>query len=420
MKITAMTAAALLSSPLWAKTVAVLGYKDTATGAVTRPELADDLRARLPLSRGGDTVLDANVVRTRLRGPPGAPTALVATKATLAAADEAAAAVEHERAVGLFEAAIVQLQNDRDFSLEKRELLQTARLRCARLLLGLAGPAETGKAETPQGKKATQHLENALRIDPMLVLDAKSTPPKLRALLGLAQERLKAGGHGGAVVVSSPPGATVYLDGRALGLTPMTTANDSIPYGRYRLWLASPGRSSSARSFARVVEVGELPVQVDINIAVEGTIDAERPGLITPVQPLNQADIRQLELLLEAEDVIVVGVHGGKGFVVEFDDQGRVVASGTVGADADADAVVAFLGGGAPTSVTTSTAPEAWYTSTMPRLVAASDDGAMDNGGFPWLMVGVGTGVVVAAASVAAALYFTRSASFDLTLTEQP
>ena len=163
-----------------------------------------------------------------------------------------------------------------------------------------------------------------------------------------------------------------------------------------------------------------MPVQVDINIAVEGTIDAERPGLITPVQPLNQADIRQLELLLEAEDVIVVGVHGGKGFVVEFDDQGRVVASGTVGADADADAVVAFLGGGAPTSVTTSTAPEAWYTSTMPRLVAASDDGAMDNGGFPWLMVGVGTGVVVAAASVAAALYFTRSASFDLTLTEQP
>ena len=417
MKATAMTAAVLLASPSsLAKTVAVLAYTDTGAGAVSRVELADGVRAALPAVRGGDIVLDATVLRQRLRGPAGAPTPLVAVQTTLTAADEAAAAVEHERAVGLFEAAITQLQTDTDFSLEKRELLQTARLRCARLLLGLAGPTETGKAETPQGKKASQHLENALRIEPTLVLDAATTPPKLRALLALAQERVKAGGHGGAAVVSTPPGATVYLDGRALGLTPMTTAKDSLPHGRYRLWLAATG-ASSARSFARVVDVGELPIEVDINLTVEGAIDADRPGLLTPLQPLNPGEIRQLASLLDAEEVVVVGAHGGEGFVVDFDAQGRVVASGHVDPDVDAAAVAAFLAG--QTSVVTLTpAPTALYTTQTPRV--ATDDGAVVDGGFPWLAVGVGAGVVVAAGATAAALYLTRTGSFDLTLTEQP
>ena len=414
---TAMATALLLASPSsLAAEIAVLGYKDAAA---VEPEaadrLADDVRAALPLLRPGDVVVDTDRLRTRMRGPMGEPTPLVAIQTTIAAADAAANAVEHERAVGLLESAIGQLEADTDFSLQKRELLQDARLKCARLLLGLAGPGETGKAESPQGKKATKHLENALRIEPTLVLDVATTPPKLRALLGLAQERLQAAGHGGAAVVSTPPGVTVYLDGRALGLTPMTTAKDSIPRGRYRLWLAST--STSARSFARVVDVGELPIEVDINVTVEGALDADRAGLVTPLLPLNPGEMRQLAMLLGVDDVVVVGVDGGQGFVVDFDAQGKVVRSGAIDSSVDAAGVAAFVAG-QPSAVTEAAAPAALYTLVQPVDLPAESIAAVDD--FVWLAVGIGAGVVVAAGATAAVLYFTRGAGFDLTLTEQP
>ena len=402
------------AGPASAKTIAVLDYRDD--GLVTdetvnaRTGLGNGVRAALPPFLGDDVILDANLLRERLRGPMGPPLSLVAVKTTLAAADEATGAVEHERAVGLFESAITQLQTDSNFSLEKRELLQLARLRCARLLVGLAGPTETGGAETPQGQRARGHLENALRIDPTLVLDPSSTSPKMRALLGLASERLKASGHGGMTVVSMPAGATVYLDGRALGLTPMTTAADSIPWGQYRLWLATTS-SPTVRSFARVVEVGELPLEIDINVVSEGAIDAAVPGLVRPLRPLVPLEIRHLASVAGAEEFVVVGESEGQGFVVVFDGNGTLVRSGVVGADVDADNVARFIAA-MPSSVTEAPAPAALYSLTLPAagvgIAAANDDG----GEFPVAAVAIGAGIVgviAAGAATVGVLWLTRS-----------
>ncbi|HEY1097619.1 MAG TPA: hypothetical protein VGF99_01770, partial [Myxococcota bacterium] len=120
----------LFASSTMARSVAVVGFHDPGMAADTAT--SDGVRATLPRLKRDDVVIDVNQLRTRLRGPMGAPTSLVAVKTTLAAADEAAGAVEHERAIALFESAIAQLENDNDFSLDKRELLQLARLRCAR------------------------------------------------------------------------------------------------------------------------------------------------------------------------------------------------------------------------------------------------------------------------------------------------
>jgi hypothetical protein len=403
--------ASMAAPPSWAAKVAVLAWRE---GNTANSALANDVRAGLPALRSGDVVLDADTLRRALRGPVEQPLSLVAIKTTLAAAEEAFAAVEHERAVSLIESVISELEHDTDFSVEKHELLQAAHLRCARLLLGLAGPKETGRAETPQGVKARIHLEAALRTDPTLALDPTSTPPKLRGLLGLAAAEVKKRGYGAIAVTSSPAGATVYADGRALGLTPLTTA-DTLSRGPYRIWVAVP-QQSDYRSFARVVDVAGEPARVSIDLGIEGAAWPEGPGLSQPILPLHKADVQALAALLGADEVVVTGTHAEQGFVAVFTSDGELRRSGQLAKTATGQQVASFVTTGNAADVTSAPLFPEFYTANDPSAVADEADG-------PWLGVGLGIGAaVVAAGAVGAVLYFTRTraGTFDLTLTETP
>ncbi|HEY1099700.1 MAG TPA: PEGA domain-containing protein, partial [Myxococcota bacterium] len=297
-----------------------------------------------------------------------------------------------------------------------------------RLLVGSAGPAETGKAETPQGQRARAHLERALKNDPTLTLDPASTPPKMRALLQLASEAVKAGGHGGMSVASTPAGMTVYLDGRALGLTPMTTAADSIPAGPYRLWLAAPSSSSSssssnggtftARSFARVVDIGEIPLEVDINVVVEGAIDADAVSLVTPIQPLTPPEVRRLVQLSGAQELVVAGRHDGHRFVAVFDDQGTVVRHGVVDDAIEGAAAVDAMASYAAGQGSSNVRDEAIAADVYGLQLVAAGDAPVDDAGPPWALIGIGAGVgaVVVAGGVLGLLYVTRQGTMDISM----
>lgn len=400
--------AGMVSPPAWAAKIAVLAFREGNNGSSA---LANDVRAGLPSLRSGDVVLDADTLRRALRGPVEQPLSLVAIKTTLAAAEEAFAAVEHERAVSLIESVIGELERDTDFSVEKHEILQAAHLRCARLLLGLAGPKETGRAETPQGVKARVHLEAALRTDPTLALDPASTPPKLRSLLGLAAAEVKKRGYGAISVTSSPVGATVYADGRALGLTPLTTA-DTIARGPYRIWVAVP-QQPDYRSFARVVDVGAEPARLNIDLGVEGAAWPDGPGISQPVLPLHKADMQALAALLGADEVVIAGTHADQGFVAVFAADGELLRSGQVSAAATGQQVASFVANGNAPEVTPAPVFSELYSATDPTVAEAPDSGG------PWLGVGIGVGAVVVAGAVGAVLYFTRTrnGTFDLTVT---
>jgi hypothetical protein len=278
--------------------VAVLAL-DGAADAPLRAGLVSALATSSPSSV---RVLDDNTLRLRLRGPAGVPLDLSAVRTTLAEAEAAFQALEHERSVALLESAIERLVADRDFSVEKQAMLEQARLSCALRLVALAGPSETGKADSDNGRRARAHLVQVLRANPTFLLDPRRHPPKMRALLALATDDLKNAGWGSLRVMSAPAGAQVFVDGRLLGTTPLAL-HAALPVGRFRLWL----EAEHDRSFARVIDVvagTEVPVEVDVGF--EGALHPEVLGL-HPSRPFTAADWRRLAGLLDVDIIVVVG-----------------------------------------------------------------------------------------------------------------
>lgn len=380
---------------------------------VSADVLAEQVRHRLqevPGVRPGDVLSEATL-RERLSPPPGPSVDLAAAKATLDAADTAFNAVEHERSVAMLESLIEQLEKDAVFSVEKRELLQTARLQCARRLMGIAGPTETGKAETKNGVRAKAHLEAALRLDGNIVLDAQSAAPKLRALLQSAQESVQRGTHAAMAVQSRPPGATVYLDGRAMGQTPLVTGPMVSP-GRYRLWLEKAGR----RSTTRIVDVHDSPLAATINVVVEGALRPAGPGLTMPMEPFDVEDVQSVARRLGVDRLVVVGsgTDPAARTLTVFHKDGTVVHSDRSSTEhplTTADELVASLTGTSSVSV----APPAGLVQQGPTVAAATGaTGAATTGadsveaGVPWLAIGVGVGAaVVVGAATATVLVLT-------------
>lgn len=370
--------------------------------------LAADVRRALQ-PPAGDTVLDDHVLRERLSPPLGPVVDLVAARALLAAADTAFNAVEHEKSVSYLESLIADLEGDTTFSADKLVVLQTARLQAARRLLGLAGPGETGRAETRNGARARSHLAAALRADPTLVLDPASTPPKLRALLSLAAEDVKQGGHGSIAVKSVPAGATVVLEGRPQGLTPLVTAS-TIASGRYRLWLEKDGRIS----LPRVITVGTSPVGAEINLVIEGALRPAGPGLSPPLQAFTVDEIGRIARRVDVDRFVVVGRDGADVWAAVFGNDGALLQAFR-GSDVDgarlASVVVAAPAGGVDATVL----PPSFFTTVAPPVeddVAAPAVAATtaDDAGVPWLGIGLGVaGGVVAVAGVAAAVVLLSS-----------
>lgn len=356
-------------------------------------KVAVDVKAGL--AAAGDLVVDDAALALRLRGPAGAVVDVAVSKDGVKAADEAFAALDHERSVSLLEQAIQGLEQDRDFSVEKRAVLEDARLKAAQRLLGLAGPGETGKGETKNGEAARRHLQNALKTNPTLEL-GKQFPPKMKALFALAQSDVDALGTGGVTVRSTPPGATVVVDGRALGLTPLTTTNALAP-GSWRLWIEHDGR----RSNARVVDVDKgAVVAVEIDLGFEGSFVTSPVPALSPTTPYSAASLTRLAGLVDVDTVVLVGAGDAGAVYVVAVGSGPVLEHGVAGVTDVAGVVRAVhdgveVDGDAPADVF---AP-AVVAAAAPKPAAVSEG----DGEFPWLGVGVGA-VVVGAVVVTGAV----------------
>jgi len=354
-----------------------------------------------------DAILEDVVVAARLRGPAGALVEDSVAIAGVAAADDAFAKLDHERSVALLATTIEALEADRDFSEGKRVVLEDARLKCAQRLLGLAGPGETGNGESKNGALAKRHLQNALKANPALLL-GKQFPPKMRTLFDNARQNVDRLGLGGLVVRSSPPGATVYVDGRALGVTPLSLPAAVAP-GSWRLWISSGG--GDRRSTARVVDVEKgASLTVDLDLDFEGSLVSRGPTgapAIVPQTPWTAAMAQRLARLVDVDVVVLAGrVGGGDGGDGDGDNWAVGVARDTGVVVNGADVAGGFVD-----------APAAVFTA---GVVAEAPSGGEEGGFLPWLIAGGAVaGVVVIGAAVAGVVYATRTvndtATFNVT-----
>jgi hypothetical protein len=408
----AIFAACLSAAPAWSST-ALLVAPTTGTeerARVLRASLRQEL-TQVPPSSGALIAEELQLVR--LRGPAGAALDLGAVQTLLRTAEEAFVALDHERSVTLLETAIGHLEADRDFSTEKRALLETARISCAQRLVGLAGPAETGKGDTQNGKRARAHLAAVLRSQPTFTLDPQRYAPKLRALLALAGEDVKRAGFGDLQVVSKPAGVKVVVDGRLLGQTPLVL-HAGVPAGRFRLWV----EDGAVRSFARVIEVrpGDV-VRTEIDLGFEGAIRPDTAA-ITPLRTLQTPDWQRLAGMLDVEAIAVVGIEDGpdqsRVWAALIDGRSGVVVRGAfvpVGGEAT---LLAMLRG-AP-GQTDFLLPVRLQDPPPPVVEAESSSS-------PWLALGVGVGgAVLVGAAVGAVLLLTPTPqpTFSVAVVEGP
>jgi len=273
-------------------------------GESEQPPLALAQQLAAALEQRGRVPLAQPVVAQRLReftGPN--EQSLETVRAQVESARSAYAAFDLAQSARLLEQAVHSLEIDTGPTPEKLELLQQVRLQLADRLLALAGGGETGRAETDGGKRALVQLEAALRADPLLAPPAGVYPPRMRQLLELARHDVRTAGAGSLTIRSTPAGATVRIEGRVLGATPLVL-DRSIPFGRYRVWLELAGRRSRTRS----IEVGSRAVTLDVDLGFEGAIDATTGGL-RAVGPALLTDSELIETghVLDVEQLVATG-----------------------------------------------------------------------------------------------------------------
>lgn len=421
----ALPATTAATSQAGALAVVPIGSASEAPPQVLARQLAAALEQR------GQRTLAEPTVEQRLReftGPNDQ--SLETVRAQVESARSAYAAFDLAQSARLLEQAVLSLEVDTSPTPEKLELLQQARMQLADRLLALAGAGETGRAESSGGQRALAHLEAALRADPLLAPPTGVYPPRMRQLLEKARHNVGAASAGSLVVRSTPAGATVRLEGRVVGATPLAL-DRSVPAGRYRVWLELAGRRSRTRS----IEIGSTTVSLDVDLGFEGTIDATSGGLraLGPA-PLSDGDLIQTGRVLDVEQLVATGYAEYEGsrwvYAARYDvsagtalRRGAVRVTGEVDAGALA-ALADFLvaADNAPSEIATAPVPirersrAADPLATTPTTAVTEAAAAADapDSGMGWLVpTALVSGAIVAAAlatSSVVALYTLASA----------
>ena len=165
----------------------------------------------------------------------------------------------------------------------------------AQLIRGMALSAQRRRDASDDAFRAV------LRVDPRHVMSPDAFSPTFRQRFEKLRAELARARKARLSVQSQPAGATVYVDGFALGHTPATV--DLVP-GTYQVLVGRP----DAFSFPHVVQLRE-DTSLRIDLAFEQTIPPSRaPCLQQPRDgretPLGNA--LKLALLLEVDQLVVL------------------------------------------------------------------------------------------------------------------
>jgi hypothetical protein len=422
-----------------ATTTAVLAVDATRIDGEAAPlTTADALRARL--SASGQGVLSSGDVVKRLADSGVSTAQQVDVTRTISEAEAAYQAVDPERSIVLLERAVDSLVTAPVVTPTEAALLEDLRVRMAVRLLLVAGPDESGSGESTSGKRAKVILKDALRANPTLVLDAAKHPPKARRLLDEARLELSRAGTAGLTVDSTPDGATVFVEGRAVGKTPLTLV-DALSPGRYRVWVEDAG----VRSRTRVIDVQKDTPPVVIDLAFEGALDAGAPAL-RPLsgQTIDDRMAARVGALLGVDELILCGI-------ARYDDarwlytvvftvaagtamrRGAVRIVGEAPSDSEIASLAAFLQERAPldarpvpSTILPVTAPKRAAASSpryeaqsaSPAHASSGPSEAEDNAGFSWALVGVSVGLASALVVVVAVVAATAGTLVFLNMSE--
>ncbi len=411
----------LFAGATHAERFAVLAVDADHDGGAVPLEAADAVRAAL--ERRGIEMLDADATRALFHRQLDLGGNTVAEyKTQLAKADQALAALDQDASLRILTSVIRALANDPDPSTEKQALLEPARLKLASRLVALAGPKESGNGETEKGREARAILVDALRANPALAPSPDEYPPRFLSLVAAARSDLVQRPTGLLVVDSRPQGATVFLDGRDMGRTPLSLGKDAnVVAGSYHVWVELGG----ARSVPKVITIGESPSPVFVDLAFEGALWQEGPGL-RPIagSGIDEAVARKIGSFLEVDTLLLVGTarydddgawlwgaafHVGDGTTAR---RGAVRLADGVAVTAAAGTLAAFLGLGEddgveqrplPPSVLPEKKVSVAGSSTSSPSLSVTTKQVVE--GIPWVPVGITAGAVVAAAAVAGGIF---------------
>ena len=137
-------------------------------------------------------------------------------------------------------------------------LTQSALVLQAQILKNLERPKDSAEA-----------FRRVLRVDPAFKLDPGSYPPSTIAALEAVRRELARGRKGLLQVVSNPPQASVFFDGKEVGKTPFKA---ELPQGIYRVVLVA----GETVSFLHRVTLSREQV-VQVNMGFEGSVALAAP-----------------------------------------------------------------------------------------------------------------------------------------------
>ena len=224
-------------------------------------------------------------------------------------------------------------------------------------------------------------------------------------------------------VDSRPQGATVFLEGRDIGKTPLNLGTGSnLAVGSYRMWV----ELGKAKSIPQPITVGESAVPIVIDLAFEGALWAEGPGL-HPLEgnAIDEDVAKKIGRFLGVDTLLLVGKSYDNGqewlFGYAFEvAEGTTARRGSVKVGGDvtianaAANLAAFLGRGdregvdvnraLPASVLPQRRASVAGNSTSSPSLTVSSTQAPAEIEIPWVPIGVVTGAVLAAAAVAAGI----------------
>lgn len=146
-------------------------------------------------------------------------------------------------------------------------------------------------------KDMSDTLRRLARLDPAFKLDPDAHPPSaIAALEAVKKELARTKKTAFTVRVEAGPAATVFIDGHALGLTPLKL---ELTPGTYRVQLTAPGLVS----FPHRVEVPR-DTKLAVDLAFEGGVGQQAPVCLLP--GTDEGAALKLGQLVTAERAIVL------------------------------------------------------------------------------------------------------------------